>query len=100
MTNAKTETPKVTIKPGQSVLYVSSKGYVKPAIVVNTPETVVEGHAIPSLAEGELHLLVFSLTNGISPRLNVRDQDAALKFALENGEADADKAQGYWKLPE
>jgi hypothetical protein len=59
------------VQPGQMVQYVSTKGYIKPALVVNTAETVVPGKAIPELGEGQVHLVVFSLTNGVSPRLSV-----------------------------
>lgn len=83
------------VKVGQNVIYVSTKGYEKAAIVVNTPETVVAGKAIPELNGGQLHLLVFSLTNGISPRLSVpslADIEGNSDFTDSEG-----KPIGYWK---
>lgn len=91
MTNS---TPK-TGELGQNVTYVSTKGYEKAALVVGTPESILDGHNYPTLAEGERHLLVFTL-GGVSPRLNVRTQDQALAtINEETGEEVAPK--GYWK---
>lgn len=82
--------------PGIMVQYVSSKGYVKPALIVNNKATVVEGKENFPQISGDLnvHLMVFSLTNGVSARLDVKHESEAVtpEAALEN----ADKI-GFWR---
>lgn len=81
---------------GQNVTYVSTKGYEKAAIVVGTPESILDGHNYPTLEEGERHLLVFTL-NGASPRLNVKSQDAALAAEPTTDEDGTVEAVGFWR---
>lgn len=61
----------VTGKLGEMVTYVGSAGYPKAAMVVGTPESVVPGTNIPELADGERHLMVFSVTGVVYTKLTV-----------------------------
>lgn len=85
----------INTTPGTMVQYVSSKGYVKPALIVNNKETVVEGKENFPQITGELnvHLMVFSLTNGVSGRVDVKHESDAVTV-----EAAANPDQiGYWR---
>lgn len=53
-----------TVQLGQSVIYVGSKGLPKQAFVVGTPESVEEGHSLPTLSEGQLYLTVWEFSAG------------------------------------
>lgn len=94
MTNS---TPK-TGELGQNVTYISTKGFPKAAMVIGTPESVLDetacgGHSLPELAEDERHLLIFTF-KGVSLRVNVRSQDVALATITD---ADFDATKGCWK---
>jgi hypothetical protein len=60
-----------TVKLGQPVEYISTRGKSKLAFVTATPETVAEGTSVPELSEGQVHLMVVGILTGTSPRLNV-----------------------------
>lgn len=78
---------KKTIKLGQTVTYVSTKGYEKAALVVGTPESVQQGHSgVPQLAEGNLHLLVLSPTGHTYSRQSVPNKEIAAQQAPEGTE--------------
>lgn len=66
-----TEAITTAVKLGQTVRYVSTRGLSKLALVTATPETVTEGTSVPSLTEGQVHLMVIGITTHASPRLNV-----------------------------
>lgn len=77
---------------GASVQYVSTKGKVKLAIVVGTPDTVEEGTSLPVLLPGQLHLAVFTWRAGtFLPRLQVPFE--GLGAPQEDG-----TEVGFWKL--
>jgi len=64
---------------GQSVRYVSTKGYAKLVIVIGTPETVDAntefGQQVP-LSADQVNLLVISPTGNHSPRYQVPTQES------------------------
>ena len=83
--------PKVAL--GQSVQYISSKGKVKLALVVGTPETVEEGTSLPALLPGQLHLAVFTWSAGtFLPRLQVPFDGLGATTNEEGAPV------GFWKL--
>ena len=83
-------------KLGTAVTYVSSKGYDKLAFVTATPETVQPGHDLPDLAEGFVHLVVFSPTGSHYPRFSVPSLEAAA--LIPDYAAEGDMAmKGVWK---
>lgn len=80
------------VKLGQAVQYISTKGKVKLALVVGTPETVEEGTSLPVLLPGQLHLAVFTWSAGtFLPRLQVPFE--GLGAPSEDG-----TEVGFWKL--
>lgn len=90
----KVEVP--TVKLGQSVEYVGTKGKSKLALVVGTPENVEEGTSLPTLSEGQLHLAVFTWAVGtFVPRLNV-----PFEGAVEGNAEFQEEGQtvGVWRL--
>ncbi len=81
---------KITL--GQPVTYIGSKGLPKLALVVGTPETVEPGHSLPTLEEGQLHLVVWEFSEGhFVPKMNVRSFETVEK--PEEGDPIR-----YWKL--
>ncbi len=83
--------PKVTI--GQAVQYISTKGKVKAALVVGTPDTVEEGTHLPALLPGQLHLAVFTWSVGtFIPRLQVPFEGLGAQTDDEGN------PKGFWKL--
>lgn len=77
----------------ESVIYVSTNGFEKAALVIGTPESVKPGHSTPTLEGGARHLSIFTL-KGASTRQSVPSQDEALA-AL--GEGEEGTPTGYWK---
>lgn len=65
------------IKLGQTVTYISTKGYEKLALVTGTPESVQPGHDLPELPEGYLHLVVIAPSGKVYPRLSVPSEAVA-----------------------
>lgn len=97
MASDKTNVKSPKIALGQSVQYVGTKGLPKAALVVGTPDSVVEGHALPLLSEGQLHLAVWEFSQtGFTPRLNVPFQ-ALIEGNIEF-QNDAGVPTGFWKL--
>lgn len=86
------------INLGQTVTYISSKGYEKLALVTATPETVQAGHDLPELAEGFLHLFVISPNGTTYPRLSVPSQEIAQANVIENDGDETEAPRGVWKL--
>lgn len=85
------------VKINEFGVYNSTDGKQKSAMVIGTPETVVEGTSIPVLAEGQVHILVFSLKGKVSPRYNVvaEKTKAGLVFRQPEPEADEDDVEDY-----
>jgi len=92
---AKVKLPKVTL--GQPVQYVGTKGLAKAAFVVGTPDTVEEGHSLPTLSEGQLHIVVWEFSKGhFTPRLNVPfEGQVADNAEFQNGDG---TPVGFWRL--
>ena len=83
------------IKLGTSVTYISTKGFKKLALVTATPETVTEGHELPELPEGYLHLMVISATGSMYPRLSIPSIDVAKEIPDYAAEGDLE-LRGVW----
>lgn len=97
MTNTNTNTTAKTAELGETVTYVSTKGFEKAAIVVGTPDSILPGHSYPELEGGERHLLILTL-GGITPRMSVPSQEEALAALAESAEEGEEvTAVGYWK---
>lgn len=81
---------------GQPVIYIGTKGVQKAALVVNTPETVKEGTALPALEPGQIHLVTWTHSAAhFTPRYNVPFEGLvadALDFQ-EDGQT-----VGVWKV--
>ena len=60
-----------TVKLGQAVTYLSSKGHKKLGLVLSTPDTVTPDTGLPALTEGQAHLVVLSPTGNAYMRYNV-----------------------------
>jgi hypothetical protein len=86
-----------TVKVGDAVEYVSTRGLIKLALVANTPATVVEGTELPSLTEGQVHLMVANVLKGWSTRLNVPSADSvADNEDFQDGDGNT---VGVWRFP-
>lgn len=79
------------IKLGQAVTYIDSKGHEKAAIVIGTPESVVEGTSLSPLEDGQLNLFVIAPHRGPYNRLNVPSAESA-------SDLDGEAASNSWKL--
>lgn len=90
-----TTIPTVTL--GQAVTYVGTKGLPKAAFVVGTQETVEEGHSLPTLNEGQLHIVVWEFSKGhFTPRTSVPFEGQIAdntEFQNEDGNTVA-----FWRL--
>jgi len=79
---------------GDMVVYISAKGYERPALVIGTPETVQEGHSLPPLEDGALNLLTFTGRGRTSVKFNVPNKELAMKPQFQ---VDGGPAQAIWK---
>lgn len=79
---------------GDFVVFISNKGYERPALVIGTPETVQEGHSLPPLEDGALNLLTFTGKGRMSVKFNVPNKHLAEKPAFQ---VDGGPAQAIWK---
>lgn len=65
------ETVKTLAPLNTFVVYLSSMGDRKSALVIGTPDSITPGTSVPVPAENERHLLVFSPTGNSYPKHSV-----------------------------
>lgn len=71
-----------TLTLGQIVTYTDTKGHLKPALVLGTIDTVVDGTDLPVPTEDEAHLTVFGYGKCYT-KLNVPSQGLVAQMAAQ-----------------